>query len=150
MALFWWNNSRNYLWYLVELTPQSNNDTIGSRLINNMTFPHIWLAQNITNIKRGNITHCLILEGLDAIGQMTLLADTKISSLVKPLDVVWLRVLCCWQPQLFDDLSWEVTPKWLLDEDVSVVIGRRWRMCAKFSIISSLCHARACSSNNLI
>jgi hypothetical protein len=44
-----------------------------------MTFPHIWLAQkNITNIKRGNITHYLILEGMDAIGHATLLADMKI------------------------------------------------------------------------
>jgi hypothetical protein len=42
-----------------------------------------------------NITHYLILEGMDAIGQVTLLADTKISSLVKPPDVVWLRVWCC-------------------------------------------------------
>jgi hypothetical protein len=35
-----------------------------------MTFPHIWLAKNnITDIKRGNITvHYLILEGMDAIG----------------------------------------------------------------------------------
>jgi hypothetical protein len=69
VALFWWNNSRKYLWYLVELTPQSNNDTMGSRLINSMAFPHIWLAQNnITDIKRENITHYLILEGMDAIG----------------------------------------------------------------------------------
>jgi hypothetical protein len=50
---FWWNNSQNYLWYPVELTPQSNNDTMASRLINNMSFPDIWLAQkNITDIKR--------------------------------------------------------------------------------------------------
>jgi hypothetical protein len=57
-----------------------------------MMFPHIWLAQNnITDIKRENITHYLILEGLDAIGQAALLADTEISSLVKPPDVVW----CC-------------------------------------------------------
>jgi hypothetical protein len=76
-TLFWWNSNRNYLWYPVELTPQSNNDTTGSRLINNMVFPHIWLAQNnITYIKRGNITHYLILEGLDAIGKVTLLANT--------------------------------------------------------------------------
>ena len=40
-TLFWWNSSHNYLWYLVELTPQSNNDTTGWRLINNMTLPHI-------------------------------------------------------------------------------------------------------------
>jgi hypothetical protein len=69
VALFLWNNIQNYLWYPVELTPQRNNDTTGSRLINNMMFPHIWLAQkNIIDIKRGNITHYLILEGLDAIG----------------------------------------------------------------------------------
>jgi hypothetical protein len=68
-ALFWWNSSQNYLWYPVELTLQSDNDITESRLKNNMTFPHIWLAQNnITNIKRGNITYYLILEGLDAIG----------------------------------------------------------------------------------
>jgi hypothetical protein len=57
-----------------------------------MTFPHIWLDQNnIINIKRGNITHHLILEGLDAIGHATLLADIKISSLVKPPDVYGCR-----------------------------------------------------------
>ena len=56
-ALFRWNNSWNYLWYSVEMTPQSNNDTTGSRLINNMVSPHIWLAQeNITDIQWGNIT----------------------------------------------------------------------------------------------
>jgi hypothetical protein len=56
-TLFSWNNSENYLWYYVEMTPQSNNDTTGSRLINNMVLPHIWLAQeNITNIQWGNIT----------------------------------------------------------------------------------------------
>jgi hypothetical protein len=105
-ALFWWSSSRNYLWYPIEMTSQSNNDTTGSRLIDNMMSPHIWLAQNnITDIKRGNITHYLILEGLDAIGQATLLADMKISSLVKPPDVVWLWVWCCRQPQLFDGLS---------------------------------------------
>jgi hypothetical protein len=68
-ALFWWNNSQNYLWYHVEMTPQSNNKTTGSIIINNMMVPYIWLApQKITDIKRGNITHYLILEGLDAIG----------------------------------------------------------------------------------
>ena len=67
-SLFWWNNSHKYLWYPVELTPQSNNYTTGSRLINKMMFPHIWLAQkNITYINRSNITHYLILEGMDAI-----------------------------------------------------------------------------------
>ena len=56
-ALFRWNSSRNYLWYFVEMTPQSNIDTTGSRLINNMVSPHIWLAQeNITDIQWGNIT----------------------------------------------------------------------------------------------
>jgi hypothetical protein len=43
---------------------------------------------NITDIKRGNITHYLILEGMDAIGQATLMADIEISSLLKPPDVV--------------------------------------------------------------
>jgi hypothetical protein len=67
----------NYLWYLIEMTPQSNNDTTVSRLINIMVFTHIWLAQNnIIDIKRGKITHYLILEGMDAIGQEALLADT--------------------------------------------------------------------------
>jgi hypothetical protein len=71
-----------------------------------MTFSHIWLAQKkITNIKRGNITHYLILEGMDAIGQATLLDDAKISSLVKPPDVVWLRVWCFQKIQMFEDLS---------------------------------------------
>jgi hypothetical protein len=88
VVLFWWSNSQNYLWYLIEVITQSNNDTTGSRLIKIMAFPHIWLAQN-------NITHYLTLEGMDAIEQVTLLADTKISSLVKPPDVVWLRVWCC-------------------------------------------------------
>jgi hypothetical protein len=106
VALLWWSSSQNYLWYFIELTTQSNNDTMGSRIIDNMTFPHIWLAQNnITDIKRGNITHYLILEGMDAIGQEKLMANTKILSLVKPLYFVWLQVWCCRQPQLFDDLS---------------------------------------------
>ena len=71
-----------------------------------MTFPHIWQAQNnIIDIKKGNITHYLIIEGLDAIEQATLLADTKISSLVNPLDVVWLQVWCFRQPQLYNDLN---------------------------------------------
>jgi hypothetical protein len=56
-----------------------------------MTSPHTWVEQNhIIDIKRGHISHYLILEGMDAIGQVTLLADTEISSLVKPVDVVWL------------------------------------------------------------
>jgi hypothetical protein len=56
-ALFRWNNIQNYVWYSVEMTPQRNNDTVGSRLINNMVLPHIWLDQeNITDIQWGNIT----------------------------------------------------------------------------------------------
>jgi hypothetical protein len=105
-ALFWWSISWNYLWYPIELTFQSNNDTTGSRIIDNMKFPHIWLApKNITYMKRGNITHYLILEGMDSIGKVTLLANMNISSLVKLLYVVWLQVWCCQQPQIFDDLS---------------------------------------------
>jgi hypothetical protein len=106
VTLFWWSNNQNYLWYPIELISQSNNNTTGSRIIDNMMSPHKWLAQNdITDINRGNITHHLILEGLDAIGQATLLADTKILSLAKPPDVVWMQVWCCRQPQLLDDLS---------------------------------------------
>ena len=64
---------------------------MGSRLIDNMTSPHTWVEQNhIIDIKRGHISHYLILEGMDAIGQVTLLANTEISSLVKLVDVVWL------------------------------------------------------------
>jgi hypothetical protein len=71
-----------------------------------MMFPHIWLAQkNITEIKRGNITHYLILERMDAIGQETLLDEAKISSLVKPPNVIWLWVWSCRQTQLFEYLS---------------------------------------------
>ena len=78
-VLFWWRRSWNYLLYPVEMTSQSNNDTVGYRIIDKMMFPHIWLVQrNITDIKRGNITHYLILEGMDAIGQVTLLVDGKI------------------------------------------------------------------------
>jgi hypothetical protein len=56
-ALFRWDNSWNYLWYSVEMTPQSNNDTTGSRLINNMVVPYIWFSKNnITDIQSGNIT----------------------------------------------------------------------------------------------
>jgi hypothetical protein len=70
-----------------------------------MTSPHTWVEQNhIIDIKRGHISHYLILEGMDAIGHATLLVDVNISSLVKPPDFVWLRVWCCRQSQLFDDL----------------------------------------------
>jgi hypothetical protein len=41
--LFCRDNSLNYIWYHVGLTPQSNNDSTWSRLINNMKPPHIWL-----------------------------------------------------------------------------------------------------------
>jgi hypothetical protein len=44
--------------------------------------------------QEGNITHYLILEGLDAIGHVTLLANMEISSHVNPVNVVWLRVWC--------------------------------------------------------
>jgi hypothetical protein len=63
-----------------------------------MTFPHIWLAKNnIKKFKFMNITQYLILEGLDSIGQATLLVDTEISTLDEPLDVVWLWVWHCRQ-----------------------------------------------------
>jgi hypothetical protein len=44
-TLFRWDSSWNYLWYPIEMTPQSNNDTTGSRLIDIIVLPHIWLAQ---------------------------------------------------------------------------------------------------------
>ena len=85
MTLFRWI----YLWYSLDMTPQSNNDTTGSRLINNMTSPPIWLSkEDIIDIQWGNITEYLILKGLDVIWKSTVLADTKISSLAKPPDVV--------------------------------------------------------------
>jgi hypothetical protein len=63
-TLFRWNNSWNYLWYSVEMTPERNNDTAGSRLINNMALPHIWLAQeNITNIHWATTNNTSSLKG---------------------------------------------------------------------------------------
>jgi hypothetical protein len=44
--------------------------------------------KKIISIKRGNSTQYLILEGLNSIGQTTLLADTEILSLESPLHVV--------------------------------------------------------------
>jgi hypothetical protein len=43
-ALFRWDSSWNYLWYPIEMIPQSNNDTTGLRPIDSMALPHIWLA----------------------------------------------------------------------------------------------------------
>ena len=56
-ARFRWNNSGNYLWYSIEMTPQSENDTTRSRLINNMALPHIWLAQEISQTSSGATSH---------------------------------------------------------------------------------------------
>jgi hypothetical protein len=62
----------------------SNNNTVGSRLIRNMS-----------QTSRGAIiTQYLVFEGLDAVGQTTLLVDAEISSLAKPADGVGLRVRC--------------------------------------------------------
>ena len=47
---------------------------------------------DITKVERRNITQHLICEGLDVIGKASLLADSEISSLLKPLDVIQLRV----------------------------------------------------------
>jgi hypothetical protein len=41
VALFRWDNSQNYLCYSVDMIAQKNNDIVGSRLINNIEFPHI-------------------------------------------------------------------------------------------------------------
>jgi hypothetical protein len=62
---------------------------MGSRLIHNMVLPKIWLSENnITNFIGRNITQYLIFERLDVVGKMTLLADTKISSVAKLTDGV--------------------------------------------------------------
>jgi hypothetical protein len=63
------------------------------------------LAQNnIAIFKGSNITQYLIFEGLDVVGQVILLADTKIDSLVKPSDGVGLQMQRCQQGQMVDNL----------------------------------------------
>jgi hypothetical protein len=49
-----------------------------------------FVKKNFTNFKGSEITQYLIFEGLDVIGQATLLDDSKIASLEKPTDGVWL------------------------------------------------------------
>ncbi len=72
-------------------------------LIHNMMLPLVWLVQqNITKFKGSNITQYLIHEGLDDVGHVSLLDDTKISPLVDPSDGVWLWVWCCCQGQLLN------------------------------------------------
>ena len=39
------------------------------------------VLKNITNFKWGNITHYLIFEGLDAVGEEILLTDVDVSSI---------------------------------------------------------------------
>ena len=64
VALFRWESSWNYLWYPIEMTPQSNNDTTESRLIHSMVLPHIWLSQkNITAIQRETSHNTSSLKG---------------------------------------------------------------------------------------
>jgi hypothetical protein len=48
--------------------------------------------KNIKNFKGGNITQYLIFEGLDVIGQATLLADEKIAPLAVSSDRLSLLV----------------------------------------------------------
>jgi thymidylate kinase len=60
------------------------------------------LAQkNITSFERSNITQYLVFEGLDAIGQSTLLADAKIFLGGTGVGL-WVRH--CGQGQPLDDL----------------------------------------------
>jgi hypothetical protein len=91
------NNTRwDYLKYPVKFPVQSSNKIVRPRLIYNMMFPQIRLAQNnITNFKGRNITQYLIFEWLDVIRQATLLADSKIASLAEPSDGVGMWVQCC-------------------------------------------------------
>jgi hypothetical protein len=57
VTLFRWDTSSELPLVSYRDDPQSNNDTTGLRLIDNMVLPHIWLAQeNITKIQWGNIT----------------------------------------------------------------------------------------------
>jgi hypothetical protein len=100
------NGSRwDYFRYPVQFPIQSNNNTMRLRLIYSMMFPEIRLAQkNITNFKGGDVTQYLIFEGLDAIGQATLLADVEISPLAEPSDGVQIWVWCCQQSQPLDNL----------------------------------------------
>ena len=58
VTLLFRDKSQIYLWYPIVLSPQSNNDTMGSRLIDSMAFPHIWLAQE--NIQHPVGQHHLI------------------------------------------------------------------------------------------
>ena len=47
---------------------------------------------NITNFNERNITQYLVFEGIDVVGQATLLVDAKIASLEEPSNGVWLWV----------------------------------------------------------
>jgi hypothetical protein len=47
---------------------------------------------NITNFNERNITQYLVFEGIDVVGQATLLVDAKIASLAEPSNGVWLWV----------------------------------------------------------
>ena len=60
--------------------------------------------KNIKKYKWSNITQYLVLEGLDSIWKVTLLADVEISTLDEPPNVVWLWVGHCRQLQLLDNL----------------------------------------------
>jgi hypothetical protein len=47
---------------------------------------------NITKFNERNITQYLVFEGIDVVGQATLLVDEKIASLTEPSNGVWLWV----------------------------------------------------------
>jgi hypothetical protein len=82
--------------YPVQFPVQSNNNTTNPRLIYNMMFPYIRLAQkNVTNFERSNITEYLTFERLDVVRQSTLLADAEIASLAEPSNGVGLWVRHC-------------------------------------------------------
>ena len=56
-ALFKWNSSWNYLWYSVEMTPQRNIDTAGSRLINSMGFHIYGWPKRTSQTSSGETSH---------------------------------------------------------------------------------------------
>jgi hypothetical protein len=56
-TLFRWDNSWNYLWYFVEMTPQSNNDTMGSRLIKTWRFHIYGWTKRTSQTSSGETSH---------------------------------------------------------------------------------------------
>ena len=66
-----------------------------------------------------NITHYLIFEGLDVVGEATLLTDADVSSMTQPTNVVGLGMRDSRKIQSFDDLGWnEVLLTTIVDNEM--------------------------------